>query len=147
MPRKMLLQPLVAACLLLSPAAAAAQDGPAGIAFAYAPEQGSGMCTGEDPASTFGCAREKCVESGAFEEDCLPVAWCYPAGWSVAVGVMHKEGIHWSEFSCGWATKEAALAAGDVLCDLSFREYIQDCIVGQLWDEAGNPVELDEQEN
>ncbi len=122
-----------------------AQDGPTGIAFAYAPEQGSGLCTGDDPAMALTCARDKCVaESGALPEDCTQVTWCFPAGWSFAVGVMHKEGIHWSEFSCGWPSREAALAAADVRCDLAYREYIQECAVGGLWDENGHEVSLEE---
>lgn len=130
--------------LALAHLPAAAQEGRTGIAFAYAPEQGSGMCTGGSPVAALDCARRKCVEeSGAAPEDCARVAWCYPAGWSVAVGVMHKEGIHWSEFSCGWPSREAALAAGDVLCDLKFRDYIQQCAVGGLWDENGQPVSLE----
>jgi len=138
---------LAALCLALSPAAANAQEGRAGIAFSYAPEQGSGMCMGSDAAATIECARQKCVEeSGAFPEDCAPVSWCFPAGWSVVVGVMHREGIHWSEYSCGWPSRDAAVAAGNVLCDLSHREYIQDCIVAAVWDEDGNETYLEDEQ-
>lgn len=138
---------LAALCLALSPAVAVAQDGPPGIAFAYAPEQGSGMCMGGDPAATIDCARQKCVEeSGALPDDCAPVSWCYPAGWSVVVGVMHREGIHWSEYSCGWPSREAAVAAGNVLCDTSYREYIEECVVAAVWDEEGNQTFLDEEQ-
>ncbi len=136
------MRPWIALAGLLSIAAAPAQA--QGIAFAYAPEQGSGTCVGHNPARALDCARAACVESsGALASDCARVAWCYPAGWSVAVGIMHREGIHWSEFSCGWPTREAALAAGAVLCDLDFRENVQDCVVGGLWDEAGEPVSLE----
>lgn len=132
---------VAAAALALSLPDAAAQDGPAGIAFVYAPEQGSGVCTGEDPSAAIDCARQSCIDGGAHPDDCAPVAWCFPAGWSVAVGVLHREGLHWSEFSCGWPSREAALAAGNVLCDLSYRgDFIEDCVVGTLWDENGNEV-------
>jgi hypothetical protein len=73
---------------------AAAQAQQTGIAFSYAPEQGSGMCRGEDTAQTIACAQRKCVENGGDAGECAPVAWCYPSGWSVAVGLMHGEGIH-----------------------------------------------------
>lgn len=140
MPRAFALHLLVGSGLLLSAASASAQ----GIAFAYAPEQGSGMCVGHNPAAALDCARQKCVEeSGASPQDCARVAWCYPAGWSVAVGIMHKEGIHWSEFSCGWPSREAALAAGAVLCDTQYREYVEECVIGQLWDQEGEPVSLE----
>ena len=122
-----------------------AQDGPTGIAFSYAAEQGSGVCTGADAAAAIACAQEKCVEtSGAFPDECVPVSWCFPAGWSVTVGIMHKEGIHWSEFSCGWPSREAALAAGKVLCDAGYREYLQDCAVGLLYDENGTEIVLED---
>jgi hypothetical protein len=115
-----------------------------GIAFAYAPEQGSGMCTGFNPTQALDCARAECVaSSGALPADCARVTWCYPAGWTVAVGVMHREGIHWSEFSCGWPSREAALAAGAVLCDSQYRDYMQDCSIGGLWNDAGEPVSLE----
>lgn len=127
--------------------AAASPAGAQGIAFAYAVEQGSGMCVGDNPATALDCARAACVESsGAAPQDCARVAWCYPAGWSIAVGIMHREGIHWSEFSCGWPTREAALAAGAVRCDEQFRDYMQDCVVGGLWDDTGNPISLEDGE-
>lgn len=121
-----------------------AQEG-GGIAFAYAPEQGSGICTGDNPSAALDCARRKCIEeTGALPQDCARVAWCYPAGWSVAVGVLHKEGLHWSEFSCGWPSREAALAAGSVLCDPAHRgPQIEVCAVSQLWDENGNLIALE----
>lgn len=119
---------------------AAAQDSNVGIAFAYAPEQSSGFCVGGNPERALACARQKCVAGGAAAEDCARVAWCFPAGWSAAVGVMHKEGIHWSEFTCGWPSRSAALAAARLRCDKSHRDYIQDCVVGGLWDDTGKEV-------
>jgi hypothetical protein len=114
-----------------------------GIAFAYAPEQGMGVCTGGSPEKALGCARSKCMESGALAEDCARVAWCYPGGWSVGVGIMHREGIHWTEFTCGWPTREAAVAAGKVRCEHQNKEFITDCVAAVVYDEQGNelPVE------
>lgn len=134
---------LAFAICLVAAGATKAQDGPTGIAFAYAPEQGSGMCTGGNPVAALDCARLKCTETGAAAQDCARVAGCFPAGWSFAVGVMHKEGIHWSEFSCGWPSREAALAAAEVRCDPTHREFIQDCAVGGLWNESGEEIALE----
>ncbi|MCO5147178.1 MAG: hypothetical protein M9895_13510 [Aquamicrobium sp.] len=133
---------LAAALGLAFPVAAQAQQ--KGIAFSYAPEQGSGMCRGEDAAQTIACAQRNCVENGGDAGECAPVAWCYPSGWSVAVGLMHREGIHWSEYSCGWPSREAALAGGKVLCDLAYRQNIEACVVAVLWDEEGNEILVDE---
>jgi len=134
---------LSASCLMLSGAALPSQAN--GIAFAYAPEQGGGVCVGEDAASTIDCARQKCAENTGSIEDCAPMAWCEGPGWSAGVGVMHKEGIHWSEFTCGWPSRDAAIAAAKVLCDLSFREYIQSCSAGVIYDPEGNEIILDDE--
>jgi hypothetical protein len=123
---------------ILSPYTAQAEQ--TGIAFAYAPEQGAGHCTGSDPAAAFDCARAKCAESGAAAEDCAPVAWCFPAGWTAAVGIMHKEGIHWTEYSCGWETKEAAKAAAAVRCNPAERPFIQECSAAVFYDPDGNEL-------
>jgi hypothetical protein len=120
-----------------------AQSGPTGIAFAYAAEQGSGVCTGGNPTAALDCAREKCTETGALASDCARVAWCFPSGWSFVVGVMHKEGIHWSEFGCGWQSREAAIAAAEIRCEMMDKAFIQDCVVGGLWDEDGNEITLE----
>lgn len=120
--------------------ATAASAGQTGIAFVYAPEQGAGVCTGGSPDKAFSCARKKCTESGAAEADCARVAWCFPSGWSVGIGVMHKEGIHWSEFTCGWPTKEAALEAGKLRCAMQDKAFIADCSVGVLYDPQGKEI-------
>ncbi|MDP3898854.1 MAG: hypothetical protein Q8Q62_19460 [Mesorhizobium sp.] len=120
-----------------------AQDRNVGIAFAYAPEQASGVCVGGSPDKAFACARQKCVDGGAAAADCARVAWCFPAGWSAAVGVMHKEGIHWTEFTCGWQSREAALAAADIRCDTAQRPYIQECALGGLWDDSGKEIPVE----
>ena len=69
------------------------------------------------------------------------VAWCFPMGWSVEVGIMHREGIHWSEYSCGSDSKEAAEAAAKIRCNAALRDYIQDCSIGRFWDKDGIVIE------
>ena len=130
-------------CLLAMHAAspAIAQEGPIGIAFAQAPEQSSGVCTGQSTDKTLACAREKCAEGGAMAEDCLRVKWCYPAGWSADLFVQHKEGIHWHEYLCGWDSKEAVMAAVAVACDLSRRDFIRECSAVRFWDDRGQEFE------
>ena len=119
---------------------ATAQDGPKGVAFAYAAEQGMGVCVGGSPEKALNCARAKCTSSGAAAEDCARVAWCFPAGWSAGIGILHKEGIHWTEFTCGWPTKEAAIAAGKVRCEHQDKAFIQDCSVGVTYNPEGNEI-------
>jgi hypothetical protein len=129
---------------LISAAPTLAQDDRGGIAFAYAAEQGSGHCVAGTPEKAMACARQKCVESGnALPQDCARVAWCFPAGWSVSIGVQHKEGIHWAEFSCGWPNREAAIAAGKVRCDHQDKAMIQNCHVGVVYDPTGKEIVLE----
>lgn len=132
------------AALMMALAVLTATSHANGIAISYAPEQGSGMCLGEDAAKTVACAQEKCAAVAGSVEDCAPAVWCGNAAWTAGVGLMHKEGIHWSEFTCGWPSREAAVAAAKVLCDLSFRENITDCSSGLLYDPDGNEIILDE---
>ncbi|MFZ1680298.1 MAG: hypothetical protein WAT70_04705 [Rhizobiaceae bacterium] len=128
---------LIAVALALSAPARADQTG---IAFAYAPEQGMGVCAGGNPDKAFACAKAKCTESGAAAADCARVAWCFPSGWSAGIGIMHKEGIHWSEFTCGWPTKDAAAAAGKVRCDAQDKAFITECSVGVFYDPNGKEI-------
>ncbi len=129
----------VAAIFLAFPVAGASAD-QTGIAFAYAPEQSLGVCTGGSPDKAFACARKKCVEGGAEERDCARVAWCFPSGWSAVISVMHKEGIHWSEFLCGWETRQAAEAAARLRCETKDKTFIADCALGVLYDPDGKEI-------
>lgn len=124
---------------IFAPALASAQE-QKGIAFAYAPEQGYGVCTGSNPDKAFACARQKCADSGAAAEDCARVAWCFPSGWTAAVGILHKEGLHWTEYSCGWETREAAAAAAKIRCDTATRPFIQECSASLFYDPDGNEI-------
>ena len=131
----------VVTALVMVPFAATAQEGPIGIAFAQAPEQSSGVCTGQSTDKTLDCARAKCVEGGASAQDCLRVKWCYPAGWSADLFVQHNEGMHWHQYLCGWDSKEAVMAAVQVACDKALRPYISECSAVRFWDNNGQEIE------
>ncbi|WP_018687699.1 hypothetical protein [Ahrensia kielensis] len=116
---------------------AMAQDGPRGIAFVQAPEQGSGVATGVTMEEAFGKATDQCMESGALAEDCIKTNWCYPAGWSVDIFVQHSEGPHWHEVVCGLPSKAAAQATALHICDRNERDYLIECSPVQFYDEQG----------
>ncbi|MCC6000016.1 MAG: hypothetical protein JJU19_04025 [Pararhodobacter sp.] len=118
---------------------AALSDMPAGIAFVQAPEMGLGVATGSDMTRTIDAARETCMASGALETDCLVSAWCQPAGWSIDLFVMHQEGLHWHEFICGLPDQAMAERVADLLCESSGRPWIMDCMLVQIYDDAGTP--------
>lgn len=124
-------------------APAGADNGTGGIAFVQAPEQSSGACAAGNPDKGFACARQKCAEGGAAAGDCLRVAWCYPAGWSVDVFMQHREGPHWHDYSCGWVSRQAALKAAEVKCDPAFADTLIECAPVMLWSPEGveQPVE------
>ncbi|MFZ2099683.1 MAG: hypothetical protein WAU86_03870 [Oricola sp.] len=117
---------------------AAAQDGPKGIAFVRAPEQGGGVCMGATPEEGFSCAVKQCVESGAADEDCIRTNWCQPSGWSVDIFAQHSEGPHWHEVICGLPSEAIARAAAAHVCDRSERDYLIECAVVQVYDPDGN---------
>jgi hypothetical protein len=122
---------------------AVAADGPVGVAFVEAPEQSGGVCTGGNLDRAFACARQKCVEGGAEARDCLRVAWCYPAGWSVDVFMQHREGPHWHSYSCGWGTREAALRAASLTCDKINNPDLIECTPVRIWDPDGREAGLE----
>ena len=127
---------LVIAALLFA-SSAVAQDGPQGIAFVQAPEQGSGVCLGATPEEGFACAVAQCMESGARDEDCIRTNWCQPAGWSVDIFVQHQEGLHWHEVVCGLPSEAVAKATALHVCDRSERDYIIECSAVQVYDPEG----------
>lgn len=126
---------ILPALLLALPAAA--QDGPKGIAFVQAPEQGGGVCAGATPEEGFSCAVAQCMESGAADEDCIRTNWCQPAGWSVDIFVQHQEGLHWHEVICGLPTEGIARKAAEAACDPAERDYLLECSVVQMYDPEG----------
>ena len=119
--------------------ATAGQDGPQGIAFVQAPEQSYGVAMGPTPQSAFAAATARCVDGGAVAEDCIPTNWCFPAGWSVAVSLMHQEGFHWREAICGLPSEAAALSTVRALCAPGERPGIIECVLSQVFDPQGNP--------
>lgn len=120
---------------------AAAQDGPLGVAFVEAPEQGSGMCFSQNADRGFECARQQCMESGAEARDCLRVKWCFPAGWSADVFVQHKEGPHWHVYLCGWQAEADLDAAIEIVCQGSAAKYLMECAMAGKWDANGARVD------
>lgn len=114
-----------------------AQNGPIGIAFVQAPEQGGGVAIASTPEVAFANATAQCMQFGAREQDCIKTNWCMPAGWSVDVFVQHQEGPHWHEVVCGLPTKSAALAAVLHMCDPRERDYLIGCYAVQLYDSRG----------
>lgn len=130
---------MMVAIAMIHSTTANAQDGPVGIAFVQAPEQGSGVATGPNPIIAFEKARAQCMESGAAEQDCLRTNWCYPAGWSVDIFAQHREGPHWHEIVCGLPSRAAAEATAAAMCDREARDFLIECSLVQLYDEAGRP--------
>ncbi|WP_417586871.1 hypothetical protein [Pararhodobacter oceanensis] len=126
-------------CLLLAPLPLAAQDGLSGIAFVQAPEMSSGMALAQTPADAFAAATAECTEGGAETEDCIPTNWCQPAGFSIDLFVMHTEGLHWHEVTCGLPTEEIARATAAAICTQGARPWIADCQLVQIYDRDGQP--------
>jgi hypothetical protein len=125
----------LAACL---PGLATAQ--PTGIAFVQAPEQSSGAATGTTPTEAFTTATAICTEGGALAEDCLPIAWCFPAGWSIEVFAQNTEGFHWRAPVCGLPSEAVARAVAEQLCDATLRPDLMDCALVAVTDPDGNTM-------
>lgn len=126
-------------CLLAAlPLPAFAQSG---VAIVQAPESSWGMAMADTPEEGLKAATEMCVAGGALAQDCIPTTWCLPAGWTVTIGVMHPEGLHWSESVCGLPSRHAAEAVAGILCDPASREYpMLECALAQIYDPDGNAV-------
>jgi hypothetical protein len=108
-----------------------------GIAFAQAPEQSVGYCTGVNAVNTLNCARAKCAAGGAPASQCLRQAWCFPGGWSADIFMQISEGQHFHEFVCGMQTRAAAEAVVKVKCDKAIQPNLIDCKAVRFFDEAG----------
>ncbi len=130
---------LFASALLASVLGIAAPSDAArkGIAFAQAPEQSVGFCTGINAVNTLNCARARCAAGGAPASQCLRQTWCYPGGWSADIFVQIAEGPHFHEFVCGMQTRAAAVAAVKVKCDIAIRPNQLECKAVRFFDEAG----------
>jgi uncharacterized low-complexity protein len=125
---------LLSSALTLSAPAEAARKG---IAFAQAPEQSVGFCTGANAVNTLNCARAKCAAGGAPAAQCLRQAWCYPGGWSTDIFVQISDGPHFHEFVCGMANRAAAEAVVKVKCDPAIRPNQLECKAVRFIDESG----------
>lgn len=126
--------------LLALPLPALAQEGPSGIAFVQAPEQSWGVAMGANAEEAFRIATEMCVAGGAEARDCLPITWCFPAGWSIDVFAQHQEGLHWHELHCGLPERDVAEAVAAQLCDRAARPYLIECALVQVYDPQGTPM-------
>jgi hypothetical protein len=126
--------PLLATALMLAGPTEAARKG---TAFAQAPEQSVGFCTGVNAVNALNCARAKCAAGGAPASQCLRQAWCYPGGWSADIFVQIADGPHFHEFVCGMATRAAAEAVVKVKCDPAARPNQLECKAVRFIDEAG----------
>lgn len=115
-----------------------------GVAIVSAPEQSFGMCFADNADKGFACAKAECTENGTLSSDCLRVKWCYPAGWTADVFMQHREGPHWHQYLCGWASREDADAAAKLMCNGSQKEWLIECTIVGLWDPEGNKVTLPE---
>ncbi|MGV8939834.1 MAG: hypothetical protein ACOH2J_22175 [Allorhizobium sp.] len=128
--------------LALAAGAHAQGGGRGGIAYVEAPEISSGVCTGRDAASAFACAKKACISGGGTKQDCLEIAYCFPARWSVDVFAQSEEGNHWHEFYCGWDSKALALAAARTACEKRQRSGLIECSAVLVYDEDGTEYEV-----
>lgn len=137
---------LFASCAFFSfaPSQPLAQEGPKGVAFVEAPEQGSGMCFSDNADKGFACAKDKCMKSGALSQDCLRVKWCYPAGWSADIFQQHQDGPHWHKYLCGWNSRADLEAAIKLSCEGSAKSYLIECAAVGMWSPEGKEIKLAE---
>jgi hypothetical protein len=133
---------IIATIAALTSATPVCAEGPAGIAFVQAVEQSHGVCTGETPEKAFACAMKQCIENGTLAEDCIPMKWCMPAGWSADIFKQHKEGPHWHDYLCGWDSESDLDAAIKVACEGSSVEYLIECTAVAKWRPDGSVMEL-----
>jgi hypothetical protein len=125
---------LAAFAVLLPPLRAAAQ---VGIAYVEAPERSSATCTAANPERAFACARERCAVRGVKAGECMRLAWCFPAGWSVLVFTQNRDGFHGHRFTCGLESRELALKVAALQCDRADKPYLAECGATELFDPEG----------
>lgn len=128
-----------AIAISLAPSWAAARSG---IAYVEAPELSSGVCLGGTAQEAFDCAKKQCIDGGGTAEDCMEIAYCFPARWSVDVFVQSSEGNHWHEFYCGWENRAMALQAAKTACNKKLRQGIMECQAVMIHDEDGNQEDV-----
>lgn len=118
----------------------AGASGPTGIAYVEAPEQAAATCVAGNPDRAFACAREKCAAEGVAARDCLRVAWCFPAGWSVDVFMQNRDGFHWHEFTCGLPSREHAERLAALQCDRALSPELLECTPVRFFDPDGREL-------
>ncbi|MGD9740356.1 MAG: hypothetical protein AB7O56_08960 [Bauldia sp.] len=121
--------------LVLFAGRAVAQDMPFGVAF-YQAEEGTWACREGDPETAFECAREACF-AGAGGQDCIPTAWCFPAGYAGTLTLFLPD-FHTTHPICGAPSLEALIGAMQAFCDHSPETTA--CYVGQVWDWEGREL-------
>ena len=139
MPRPSFAGALVAPAPWLWPASAAAQ---VGIAYVEAPERSSATGTAGNPDRAFACARERCAVRGVKPAECMRLAWCCTAGWSVLVFTQHRDGFHGHLFTCGLESREMALKVAALQCDRAGQPQLQECAATELYEPDGRPQKL-----
>lgn len=125
---------LAAFAALLLPLRATAQ---VGIAYVEAPERSSATCTAGNPDRAFACARERCAVRGVQAGECMRLAWCFPAGWSVLVFTQNRDGFHGHRFTCGLESRQMALKVAALQCDRTDKPYLAACGAAELFDPEG----------
>ena len=131
---------IAAAAVTILPRSVQAQDANQAVAFVQAPEQSDGMCFGNSPEEAFGCAVRQWTANGTLAEDCLPMKYCSPAGWSADIFKQHKEGLHWHDYLCGWDSEADLDAAINVACEGSAKVYLMECAVVAKWSPDGTRI-------
>ncbi|MBP1850568.1 hypothetical protein [Rhizobium halophytocola] len=129
------------AILAIAAVSVHAQEG-SGIAYVQAPEMSSDLCRGDTAAEAFACAETQCIEGGGTAQDCLEIAYCNPARFSVDVFVQHREGPHWHEFFCGLDNAQTAMAVADTICDRTRRPDLIECAPVVLYDPSGKTLDM-----
>ncbi|MBM3607602.1 MAG: hypothetical protein FJX29_03980 [Alphaproteobacteria bacterium] len=128
---------MISAATLL-PSQGFAQQGERGIAFVVAPEQAEGVCYGGTPGQALDCARKKCTQGGAAENDCARIAWCFPSGWSAFMGVRSKD-FSYPRAICGAPSRRALEATARAWCQDS--PGAVECAIGEIWTPDGKSIE------
>lgn len=113
-----------------------------GIAFVEAPEMASGSCVGRDSRSAFACAKKQCIENGGTKEDCIELAYCFPAKIGIDISLQSTEGFSWHEFYCGIESRDLALAMAKTLCSKKLRSDMSQCSLVTIYDEDGNQEDV-----
>jgi hypothetical protein len=117
---------------------AVAQDAPLGIGFAAA-EEGVRFCRHHESGEALACARELCAE-GAPDQECLAIAWCYPARWSGVMTIWLPD-FHSAHALCGAPSERALKEALAEFCAAS--SEATGCDLSVVIDPDGNETTVE----